>query len=123
MTNSDSGGELAAEIAVTLADEYGWSGPRPSERAPVDLPVAAREAYVGAYVARGGEIEFSVRLEGRGLELSWEGGTALLWPLDDSTFFDTDDGREVRFSRSDGEMALILGGLTAIRGGADGAGR
>ena len=57
------------------------------------------------------------RLEGRGLELAWEGGTALLWTLDDSTFFDTGDGREVRFSGSNGEIALILGGLTAIRGG------
>ncbi len=32
MTNSDSGGELAAEIAITVADAYGWSGPRPEER-------------------------------------------------------------------------------------------
>ena len=34
MTNSDSGGELAAEIAITVADAYGWSGPRAEERAP-----------------------------------------------------------------------------------------
>ena len=32
MTNSDSGGELAAEIAITVAHAYGWSGPRPEER-------------------------------------------------------------------------------------------
>lgn len=28
MTNSDSGSELAAEIAITVAQAYGWSGPR-----------------------------------------------------------------------------------------------
>ncbi|MDE2876188.1 MAG: serine hydrolase [Gemmatimonadota bacterium] len=117
MTNSDSGSGLATEIAVTLADEYGWSGPRPDERVPVDLPVAAREEYVGTYVVPGRGIEFSVRLEDRGLELSWDGETVVLWPVNDTVFFDTGDGREVRFSRSDGEMALILGGLTAIRAG------
>ncbi|MXW65610.1 MAG: beta-lactamase family protein [Gemmatimonadales bacterium] len=34
MTNSDSGSELAAEIAITVAHAYGWSGPRAEERAP-----------------------------------------------------------------------------------------
>ena len=33
MTNSDSGGALAAEIAITVAHAYGWSGPRAEERA------------------------------------------------------------------------------------------
>ena len=33
MTNSDSGSELAAEIAITVAHAYGWSGPRAEERA------------------------------------------------------------------------------------------
>lgn len=37
MTNSDSGSELANEIAITVADAYGWSGPRPRELVPVDL--------------------------------------------------------------------------------------
>ena len=32
MTNSDSGSELAAEIAITVAQAYGWSGPRAEER-------------------------------------------------------------------------------------------
>ncbi|MCY3599348.1 MAG: serine hydrolase [Gemmatimonadetes bacterium] len=34
MTNSDSGSELASEIAITVAHAYGWSGPRAEERAP-----------------------------------------------------------------------------------------
>ena len=32
MTNSDSGGQLASEIAITVAHAYGWSGPRAEER-------------------------------------------------------------------------------------------
>ena len=32
MTNSDAGSELAAEIAITVAHAYGWSGPRAEER-------------------------------------------------------------------------------------------
>ncbi|MDE2877530.1 serine hydrolase domain-containing protein [Candidatus Palauibacter soopunensis] len=34
MTNSDSGSELASEIAITVAHAYGWSGPRAEERVP-----------------------------------------------------------------------------------------
>jgi len=34
MTNSDSGSQLASEIAITVAQAYGWSGPRAEERAP-----------------------------------------------------------------------------------------
>ena len=34
MTNSDSGSELASEIAITVAHAYGWSGPAREERAP-----------------------------------------------------------------------------------------
>jgi len=34
MTNSDSGSELASEVAITVAHAYGWSGPRAEERAP-----------------------------------------------------------------------------------------
>ena len=73
MTNSDSGSELANEIAITVADAYGWSGPRPAERVPVDLAAEVRERYVGTYVVTERGIEFDVELEERGLALSWQG--------------------------------------------------
>ena len=115
MTNSDAGSPLANEIAITVAEAYGWSGPRPAERVPVDLPAAARERYVGTYAVAGSEIEFEVDLEERGLLLTWRGERAVLWPSGDSTFFDAEDGREVRFSWEPDGVELTLGTLRATR--------
>lgn len=115
MTNSDSGSELASEIAITVADAYGWSGPLPRELVPVDLPAAARGRYAGTYVVAGRGIEFEVTLEERGLTLSWQEDQSVLWALDDSTYFDVEDGRQVRFSTTRGEIELVLGSLRASR--------
>ena len=115
MTNSDSGSELANEIAITVADAYGWSGPRPRELVPVDLAADVRERYRGTYLVSERGIAFEVALEGRGLALSWQGDKALLWALNDSTFFDVEDGREVRFSDDGDGIVLTLGTLRARR--------
>ncbi len=117
MTNSDSGSELAREIAITVADMYGWSGPRPRELVPVDLAAEVRGRYVGTYVAAGRRIEFEVALEERGLKLSWPGDRAVLWALNDSTYFDVEDGREVRFATGGDGIELVLGTLRAPRAG------
>ncbi len=115
MTNSDSGSELADEIAITVADAYGWSGPRPRELMPVDLAADVLERYRGTYVAAELRIAFEVALEGRGLALSWSDDQAVLWALNDSTFFDVEDGREVRFSVDGDGIELVLGTLRATR--------
>ena len=115
MTNSDSGSELANEIAITVADAYGWSGPRPREFVPVELAPDLRERYTGTYVAAELGTRFEVVLEERGLALSWQGARAVLRALDDSTFFDVEDGREVRFSGDGDGMELVLGTLRATR--------
>lgn len=115
MTNSDAGSRLAAEIAITVADAYGWSGPRPAERTPIELPADVRERYVGTYAVAGREIEVEVGLEERGLTLTRRGERAVLWPSGDSTFFDVEDGREVRFSWEPDGVELTLGSLTATR--------
>lgn len=117
MTNSDSGSELAREIAITVADMYEWSGPRPRELVPVDLAADVRGRYVGTYVADERGIEFEVALEERGLALSWPGDEAVLWPLNDSTYFDVEDGRQVRFATGDDGIELVLGTLRAPRAG------
>ena len=113
MTNSDTGSPLANEIAITVADAYGWSGPRPAERVPVELPADVRERYVGTYVV--GETDIEVELEERGLALTWRGERSVLWPSGDATFFDVEDGREVRFSWEPDGVELTLGTLTATR--------
>ena len=117
MTNSDSGSELAREIAITVADAYGWSGPRPRELVPVDLAADVRGRYVGTYVAAERGIEFVVALEERGLTLSWPGERAVLWPLDDSTYFDVEDGQGVRFATDGDGVELVLGSLRAAQAG------
>ena len=83
LTNSDSGSELANEIAITVADAYGWSGPRPRELVPVDLAADVRERYGGTYMVAERGIAFEVALEGRGLALSWQGGKAVQRALND----------------------------------------
>ena len=113
MTNSDAGSLLANEIAMTVADAYGWSGPRPAERVPVELPADVRERYVGTYAVAESEIE--VELEERGLALTWRGERSVLWPSGDATFFDVQDGRELRFSWEADGVELALGTLRATR--------
>lgn len=98
---------------MTVAEAYGWSGPRPAERVPVELPAEVRERYVGTYVV--GETDIEVALEERGLALAWRGERAVLWPSGDSTFFDVEDGREVRFSWEPDGVELTLGTLRATR--------
>ena len=115
MTNSDAGSLLANEIAMTVADAYGWSGPRPAERVPVELPADVRERYVGMYAVAETGIEVEVELEERGLALTWRGERAVFWPSGDSTFFDVEDGREVRFSWEPDGVELALRTLRATR--------
>ena len=115
MTNSDAGSPLANEIAITVAEAYGWSGPRPAERVPVELPADVRERYVGTYAVVGNGIEIEVELEERGLALTWRGERAVLWPSGDSTFFDVEDGREVRFLWEPDGVELARGTLRATR--------
>ena len=115
MTNSDAGSPLARQIAMTVAEAYGWSGPRPAERVPVELPVAVRERLVGTYAVAGTETAIEVELAPRGLALTWRGDRAVLRPSGDSTFFDVEDGREVQFVASGDDLELILGTLRATR--------
>ena len=115
MTNSDAGSRLANEIVITVAEAYRWSGPRTTERVPVDLPADVRERYAGTYVFAEMGIEFEVELDGRGLALTWPGFNAVLWPLGGSIFFDVEDGREVRFLGEGDGVELVLGSLRAPR--------
>ncbi|WP_420633317.1 serine hydrolase domain-containing protein [Candidatus Palauibacter sp.] len=115
MTNSDSGSQLAAEIATTLAHAYRWSGPLSEEKVPVEVAAEVRERYVGTYVAPelGAELRFEP--DGRGLTLRQGPGRTVLWPLSDSSFFDPDSGREAHFSDDGDEMTVRVGNIVAIR--------
>jgi CubicO group peptidase (beta-lactamase class C family) len=115
MTNSDNGGRLAGEIAITVANAYGWSGPLATERIPTDLEEATLERYVGTYIENERGLPFSVTVGERGLNLTWTTGEAALWPTNDSTFFDPEDGEAVSFSRANGELTIVIGNMRAVR--------
>lgn len=53
MTNSDSGGQLAAEIERSVAREYGWPDFQPAERTMAKVDPQTLESYVGAYRSPG----------------------------------------------------------------------
>ncbi|WP_425153534.1 serine hydrolase domain-containing protein [Candidatus Palauibacter sp.] len=115
MTNSDSGSQLASEIATTVAHAYGWSGPLSEEKVPVEVPAEVRERYVGTYVAPELGAEYRFELDRRGLALRPGPGRGVLWPLSDSSFFDPDSGREAHFSDDEDEMTVRVGSIVAIR--------
>lgn len=115
MTNSDSGGQLASEIAVTVAHAYGWSGPLAEEKVPVEVPADVRERYEGTYVAPELGAEFRFDLDRRGLTLRQGPRRMSLLPLSDASFFDRETGREVHFSLDGEEMTVRVGSVVAIR--------
>lgn len=116
MTNSDAGALLAAEIAITVAEAYGWTGPRPREVVPVPAPREALERLVGAYAAADREDRYEVHLDGERLMLSSERGAGALWPLGGATFFlAAERGSDVRFEEAGGTLELVLGTLRARR--------
>lgn len=49
MNNSDSGGDLEAEILRSIAREYGWPDFKPREIEPADVDPAVMELYAGRY--------------------------------------------------------------------------
>lgn len=115
MTNSDSGSQLASEIAITVAHAYGWSGPRSEEKVPVEVPTEVRDRYLGTYVAPELGAEFRFEPDERGLTLRQGPRRAALWPLSDASFFDPDTGREAHFSLDGDEMTVRVGSIVAIR--------
>ena len=115
MTNSDSGGQLAAEIATTVAHAYGWSGPLSDEKVPVEVPAEVRERYLGTYVAPELGAEFRFGADRRGLTLRQGRTSAVLWPLSEASFFDPETGREAHFSDDGEEMTVSIGSIVAIR--------
>jgi hypothetical protein len=61
MTNGDGGSQLAAELMLAIAKEYGWSSPTHITKAMVELPDDVWAAIDGEYTGEVGKI----RAEGR----------------------------------------------------------
>jgi len=90
MTNGDAGEKLAADIARTVAYEYGWPDFRPVEIAPVALSTAQLDSLAGQYrIGRYGVI--SVTRQGDRLFAQTPDGPSFrLYPKSASTWFAID---------------------------------
>jgi CubicO group peptidase (beta-lactamase class C family) len=90
MTNGDAGEKLAADIARTIAYEYGWPDFRPVEIAPVGLAAAQLDTLTGQYrIGRYGVM--TVTRQGDRLFAQTPGGPSFrLYPKSASTWFAID---------------------------------
>ncbi len=115
MTNSDTGGRLAAELILTLADAYGWPGISPEEKVVVDVEPAVLEGLAGSYEVPDLGPGILIAVEGRGLRATGERlGTVVLLPTSDTTFFDREDGQTVVFHPGAEGVEIVFGG--SVRG-------
>lgn len=49
MTNSGNGNAVGTEVLHALARYFGWSGYKPYEIDPIDVPAATLQQYAGRY--------------------------------------------------------------------------
>ena len=64
MTNSDSGGQIASELMLAIAKEYGWSSPVHIFKTAAELPDEVWSAIEGSYRGPMGELAVEAK-EGR----------------------------------------------------------
>ncbi len=116
MTNSDSGGNLAEEILIAVAQEYGWSGIEPTQKSVVKLTPNELARYAGEYKFPEG-IVVSILAEDESLIAeSPTIGRVELFPESKTKFFDIASGMETEFSIEDGEVKdLSVGGLHGVK--------
>ncbi|MFK7962202.1 MAG: serine hydrolase [Phycisphaerales bacterium] len=99
MTNSDGGGRLAREVALTVDRVHGWDMLSPTVRTVATVPMETLDALAGEYRAEGWG---SATITRRGRELyavpTWDEPTRLL-PESATQFFLPDSGMTVRFIR------------------------
>ena len=101
MTNSDSGGALAADIIRAVAREYRWPGLGPIERTLGKADVATYKDFAGRYEIgiRSPPIVLRVDVEGDRLFGSTGSMKTELLPENGDTFFSADADVRVQFVR------------------------
>ena len=117
MTNSDSGGGLAQEVILTIAREYGWPGPEPTERVPVKLSRTALERVSGRYEIAEADVPVSVTFRDNKLTLIVaDQNEDELVPESETRFFLRSNGQRVEVElRNDRATALVVGPRRADR--------
>ena len=115
MTNSDTGGRLAAEIILTVADAMGWESPKPDVKTVVELDPADLDRLAGTYRDAEQNVEATVVVDGRGLVLRVVGETWPLLPTSATEFFATSTGQPAVFVIEGDSVAVRLGQLSAVK--------
>jgi len=98
MTNGDNGNQLASELMLAIAAEYGWSSPQHVRKTVAELPDDVWAALEGSYTgevgdlrvaARNGRLVVGVIAEGapEGMELEFA-------PESKTSFFNPQDGMQ-----------------------------
>ena len=117
MTNSDNGGLLAQEIILTIAREYGWPGPKPTEKVPVTLDRDALEGVTGTYQVPEFNVQVTIALHNGTLIATLGGGESdELVPESETSFFRRRIGDTLQFElENERARALLFGSIRAER--------
>jgi CubicO group peptidase (beta-lactamase class C family) len=106
MTNSDRGSILAAEILLTIADEYGWTEYQPIRKRVIELDASQLGRLSGSYRAQG-RPKLVVNVVGESGSLTavrqWDKARLSLLPESETRFFVPADGSLFVFSFNNNE--------------------
>jgi len=116
MTNSDNGGQLAREILIGIAKEYGWPEYAPKEKVLASVDPKILDAYAGQYEVAPG-INLIVTKEGDHLIGAAGGRRIELFPESEDKFFAVTTDLQIQFVRDDkaGVTHLLIDGKTRAK--------
>jgi CubicO group peptidase (beta-lactamase class C family) len=119
MTNSDQGGLLAGEVALTVANLYGWDDPRPALRRIVMLDHSDIERLLGRYRIEAADLEVVVVEDREGIAVQAPNGIQRFSPESPTVFWDRATGQTLSFELDPGGavVAMTLGAARAVRVG------
>jgi hypothetical protein len=107
MTNSDEGSPLVAEIAATVAADYGWPIRHPEERTVATLDSATLADLAGQYDVPGAGVVNVTADTNRLLLTLPDGRKVTLLPESADTLFDRDDGQRFTVVRQAGRVVAF----------------
>jgi CubicO group peptidase (beta-lactamase class C family) len=108
LTNSQSGGQLAAELLRTIAREYGWPDFQPRERRVAAIDPALLESYVGYYKASDESVRMIVNENGSLYLRAVAAAKLRLYPENDRDFFVLEGDATFTFAPGDSSRAAQL---------------
>jgi CubicO group peptidase (beta-lactamase class C family) len=115
MTNSDRGSALAQEILLSVAREYGWSGPEPERKTVIQLSDEQLAAITGAYAGKPGDVRLVHQGDHFTLHPWWDEDLAMeLLPESESTLFDLSGNLTVGIVRGDDGSVSALEAFGAV---------